>query len=105
VGGRPRELNATHLGQGFEKLGFELTSLVGQLKQAVQPVSRVRATVLAVMSGMGTTSGQRVKWSVWSTDADCLTEATCWRPAFYPVAAGLSASQLEAELKLWTLVG
>jgi hypothetical protein len=29
----------------------------------------------------------------------------CWRPAFYPDAAGLSAGQLEVELKLWTLVG
>jgi hypothetical protein len=29
----------------------------------------------------------------------------CWGPTFYPVAAGLSADQLEAELKLWTLVG
>jgi hypothetical protein len=29
VGGGPRELNATQLGQGPEKLGFELASLVG----------------------------------------------------------------------------
>jgi hypothetical protein len=29
VGGGPRELDATQLGQGPEKLGFELTSLVG----------------------------------------------------------------------------
>jgi hypothetical protein len=28
VGGHPRQLNAAHLGQGFEKLGFELTSLL-----------------------------------------------------------------------------
>jgi hypothetical protein len=26
------------------------------------------------------------------SDLLMLTEATCWRPAFYPVAAGLSAS-------------
>jgi hypothetical protein len=29
VGGGPRDLNATHPGQGLEKLGFNLTSLVG----------------------------------------------------------------------------
>jgi hypothetical protein len=29
VGGRPRELNATHPGHRLEKLGFKLTSLVG----------------------------------------------------------------------------
>jgi hypothetical protein len=29
VGGGPRELDATQLGQGPEKLGFELTSLIG----------------------------------------------------------------------------
>jgi hypothetical protein len=29
VGGRPRELNAAHPCQGLEKVGFELTSLVG----------------------------------------------------------------------------
>jgi hypothetical protein len=29
VGGRPRELNATQPSPGLEKVGFELTSLVG----------------------------------------------------------------------------
>jgi hypothetical protein len=27
------------------------------------------------------------------------------RPVFYSISAGLSVSQLGAELKLWTLVG
>jgi hypothetical protein len=46
----------------------------GQPKRDIQPVSRARATVSAVMSGMGMASGQRVKRStavrqyVWPSD-------------------------------------
>jgi hypothetical protein len=62
AGCRPRELNATHLGQGLEKLRFKLTSLFcgdgfGQPKRDIQPVSRVRATVSDVMSGIWIISG------------------------------------------------
>jgi hypothetical protein len=34
-----------------------------------------------------------------------LTDFGLLRPLFYPISAGLSVSQLEAELELRTLVG
>jgi hypothetical protein len=62
VGCCSQELNATHPGQGLEELRFKLRSLVcGQLKRDIQLVSRAHATVLAVMSEIGMTSGQQVK--------------------------------------------
>jgi hypothetical protein len=68
VGGCLRELNTTQPGQELEKLRFKLTSLVGgdglrATEEGYQPVSRARATVLAVMSRIGMTSGQQVKRS------------------------------------------
>jgi hypothetical protein len=55
-----QELNATQLGQGVEELR-SVVMVCGQPKQDIQLVSKACAMASAVMSGMGMTSGQRVK--------------------------------------------
>jgi hypothetical protein len=66
VGGHSAELGATQLHQVVEQRDsnwrpWSVVMLCGRSKHDIQPESRARDTVSAVMSGMGMASGQRVK--------------------------------------------
>jgi hypothetical protein len=66
VGGIPRKLNSTQFGHRVDEFRLNLQSLVGaqglRAAEAGYPAGCVAiATASAVLSGMGTTFGQRVK--------------------------------------------